>query len=97
MAKNAGRSQGRQRLVRWIKVGPVRERGQSAIARALGISQAAVRQWVAGIARPGQAYRIALQELTGVAATDWELPEEKRALERTLKRIARSSSTPAAE
>jgi transcriptional regulator with XRE-family HTH domain len=66
---------------------PRRERGQTAIGRALNVSQSAVRQWVAGINKPEPEHRKLLEELTGIPASDWELPEEREAREKTLALI----------
>ena len=71
----------------WMRQGRRRDRGQTAVARALGVSQPAVRQWLLGLTRPELSHRLALQELTGIAAEAWERPEEKQALEETLARI----------
>jgi hypothetical protein len=84
-------SKGRQRLIRWMRAGSIRERGQSAIARSLELTQTAVRQWVVGMSRPEQRHRLAIEVLTGIPASDWELPEERKALKRTLKRLARAA------
>lgn len=89
MTRQTDRTVGRRKLIRWMKAGQVRERGQSAIGRTLNISQAAVRQWCVGISRPEPRHRVALEALTGIPASDWDLPEERKALKRTLKRIAR--------
>lgn len=89
--EDKGGTKGRQQLVRWMKAGSLRERGQSALARALGLSQASVRQWVEGNTRPDEANRIALEALTGIPKEDWATAEERRALDRALKRIARSA------
>jgi DNA-binding transcriptional regulator YdaS (Cro superfamily) len=89
-SKQGHASRGRRKLLRWMANGSTRERGQTAIARALDLSQAAVRQWVVGISRPEPRHRVALEALTGIPAGDWELREERKALQRTLKRLARA-------
>lgn len=76
-----------------MQKGPQRERGQSAIARRLDLSQASVRAWVIGTSRPEQPHREALELLTSgaVPAADWTTAEERRALRATLKRLSRSA------
>lgn len=83
----------RRNLVRWMRAGSLQERGQTAIARALGLKQQSVRQWIVRISRPGTEHRQALQVLTKgeVVAPDWETRAERRQRERLLKRLASAS------
>jgi DNA-binding transcriptional regulator YdaS (Cro superfamily) len=83
-------------LARWQAAGPRRQRGQSAIARALGVSQPAVSAWLKGVSRPeGYLRREALEELTGgaVKAADWTTPEERRQGKVLLARLAGEPSS----
>ena len=87
------RTKGRASLARWMEQGPRRERGQTAIGRVVGVKQPAVGQWLRGITRPEAQHRIPLQTLTGIPSGDWDLPEEKEALEAALDR-ARAAIPP---
>jgi transcriptional regulator with XRE-family HTH domain len=48
---------------------------QSAIARALDVSQQAVNKWVHGIAKPSSAGALlAIERLYGIPVSDWDRP-----------------------
>jgi len=83
-------TEGSARLRAWIAAGPRTERSQSAVARAIGVSQPAVRLWIEGATRPEPRHRLALEVLTGIAPTAWESEEERRALKKRLDSIAAS-------
>ena len=71
------------------------ERGrQSAVARQLDVSQAAVSAWASCGSRPEPAYREALELLLGIPARAWETDEDRAIVERA--RTAASDATGAA-
>jgi len=76
---------GRTKLLAWIAESP--ERTQSAIARMIGVSQPAFRNWLLGLARPEPHFRAVLRELCGIPEEDWELGEERAKREEALRRI----------
>ena len=80
-------SPGRTDLIAWMAAAPGRSQGM--IARKLGISQPAVRNWVVGTSRPESHYRVALEALSegAVLAAAWELAEERSKLDAALGRI----------
>ena len=77
-------------FIRWQKEGPVRERGQSAVARKLGVSQPAVRAWGLGESRPEEHLRKALEVLTEgrSKAEEWLTKGERKARKALLARVA---------
>jgi len=82
-----------RKLVRWMSKGPPKERGQTAIARGVSVSQPTVRDWLLRVSRPREDTRQALAAFTkgAVPAEDWRTAEERRALKATLKRISRAA------
>lgn len=82
-------SAARTQLIEWLGGDG---RSQAKIAKALDVSQPSVHAWVRGAYRPEQHYRQALEALTGIPASDWELPEEREKREAALIRI-RSGAT----
>jgi hypothetical protein len=66
---------GRDKLLKWLEADSTRSRTQ--VARALGISQPAVSNWLRGVSRPEHMHRVALERLCGVPAGDWDTDEER--------------------
>lgn len=88
------------KLRAWIDDAP-KLRTQSAIARAIDCGQVAVRNWIMGIQRPTEEYRMALYVLTGIPAEDWVSPREKEGRERrvrlAIQHVARLTPAPIEE
>ncbi len=67
---------GRLRLKEWLDA--LDERTQEALAKLLGVSQAAVAAWVSGRSRPEPHFRESLERATGIEAGEWQTAEERR-------------------
>jgi hypothetical protein len=50
---------------------------QTALGNALDVKQPSVFAWLKGQARPEPALRAAIEEITGIPATDWENKSER--------------------
>lgn len=71
---------GRQKLELWLDAD--KSRSRTMIARALGITQPAVSNWLRGVSRPEHVHRFALERLCGIPALDWDTAEERERRER---------------
>lgn len=85
-------SLGRDLLIKWMASGTGRSQGY--IAKKLGVSQPAVRNWVVGTSRPEPHFRDALQALCGIPPSAWELEVERQQRETALHNIAESYAVP---
>lgn len=83
---------GRAQLVEWMAAAEGRTQGF--VARKLGISQPAVRNWIQGTSRPENPYRDALEALCGIPPKAWELPEEREKRDQALARIRDEAPSP---
>ena len=67
---------GHRALKAWYEKG---ERSQLAVAKACGVSQSAVSQWIRGETRPAAGLaREALEKMAGIAAAAWLTGAEKK-------------------
>lgn len=73
-------SAGREALAAWLAALP--ERSQSALARALGVTQPLVATWLSGTGRPVDEMRVALEGVCGIPAAAWLTDEELARVER---------------
>lgn len=78
-------TRGRELLLEWM--GKDSKRSQSAIARALGVSQPAVHMWLTGHTVPSSTHRKAIERLAGIPEDDWQTDKEAARLAETLSNI----------
>lgn len=72
------------------------ERGrQSALARRLGISQAAVSAWASGDSRPEPAYREALSVALNIPVEAWVNDDDRAIVERARAAVATADAAAA--
>lgn len=78
----------RTKLIKWLTGDG---RNQATLARSVGVSAPAVFAWVKGQYRPTQLVRESIEELTGIVAGDWYLPEERAEFKATMARIRKGA------
>lgn len=89
-------SAGRAALVDWMDADKA-TRGQTFVAKKVGVSQPAVRAWIRGDSRPEPHLRPALELLCGIPSEAWEIPEERQKREDAMARIRAEAAAEDAE
>lgn len=74
------RTDGQRLLREWLAADT--SRSQSSLAKALGLNQSSVSDWIAGISRPDTVMRAALHERCGIDEATWLSTSERKQLSR---------------
>lgn len=75
-------TRGRKLLLQWVSEDPA-GRTQTAIGRALGVTQPSVADWMSGKSRPKPDQRVGLERLSGgaIERDSWMTPGERKRLD----------------